>query len=103
MPITHCVFFKRDAGVSDAAVIAVYEKLSAITDRLAGASNFRSGVNTSPENLGRGYADGFMIDFENAAQRDAYLVDDQHQKAGGELVSLCENGIEGIFVFDMAL
>lgn len=101
MEIEHCVFFKRGNGVSDSDIAEVMELLASITDRLDGASDFRASPNVSPEGFDAGYRDGFIVRFADAATRDVYLVDEEHQRAGAKLVSLCENGTEGLLVFDL--
>jgi hypothetical protein len=61
------------------------------------------GPNVSPEGLGRGYTDGFVIDFTDAAARDAYLVHPAHEKAGGRIVAAAEGGVDGVFVYDFEM
>ena len=101
MSIDHCVFFKRGKDVSDSDIADVMASLASITDRLDGASDFRSSPNVSPEGFEVGYRDGFIVRFADANARDIYLVDKEHQRAGAKLVSLCENGTEGLLVFDL--
>lgn len=101
MAIDHCVFFKRGSEVSDAEVAEVMGLLALITDRLEGASDFRASPNISPEGFDAGYKDGFVVRFADVNARDIYLVDEEHQKAGGKLVSLCANGTDGLMVFDL--
>ena len=47
------------------------------------------------------FNDALIPDFEDAAARDAYLVDLRHQAVGAQLVSAAEGGLKGIVVFDM--
>ena len=47
------------------------------------------------------FNDALIPDFEDAAARDAYLVDLRHQAVGAQLVSAAEGGLNGIVVFDM--
>jgi len=101
MAIDHCVFFKRRAEASDAEIEQVMDLLASITKRLDGASEFRASPNISPEGFDVGYKDGFIVGFADANVRDIYLVDEEHQRAGAKLVSLCENGTEGLLVFDL--
>ncbi len=103
MALEHCVFFRRADSVTDAQVADVMAMLAAITDRIDGASNFRSGKNVSPEGLHKEYLDGFIIRFADEAVRDAYLVDEEHRQAGAKLVSLCREGRDGLVVFDLEI
>lgn len=101
MAIDHCVFFKRSSDVTEAQVAEIMALLASITERLDGASDFRASANISPEGFDAGYRDGFIVRFDDAAARDTYLVDEEHQAAGGKLVSLCDNGTDGLLVFDL--
>lgn len=101
--IEHCVFFKRGKDVSDRDIEDVMEKLASITLNLNGASHFRSGKNISPEGLQQNYLDGFIIRFANSDARDSYLDDAEHKLAGSMLVELTEGGVDGLFVFDLAV
>lgn len=103
MAIDHCVFFKRSNDVTDAQVDEVMALLASITQRLEGASDFRASRNESPEGFDAGYLDGFIVRFANANARDIYLVDEDHQRAGAQLVGLCEGGTDGLLVFDLAV
>ena len=55
----------------------------------------------SPEGLGKGFNDGFIMDLADAAARDGYLVDPAHQAAGTRLVAALEGGTDGLIVFDL--
>ena len=43
---------------------------------------------------------GFVVDFRDAAARDAYLPHPEHMKVGKALVEAAQGGVEGILVFD---
>lgn len=53
--------------------------------------------------MDKGYQEGFQIDFADAAARDAYLADPDHQATGAKLVAASIGGVDGIFVFDYQL
>lgn len=100
MTIRHCVFVKFRADVDTAERRAIYDQLAALAGHLSiDAMSF--GPNVSPEGLGRGFADGFTMDFPDAAARDAYLADPTHQAAGARLVAALEGGVAGLLVFDI--
>ena len=103
MTIRHCVFVKFRADVPAEERQGIYDQLAALRDHLKGIVAMSFGPNVSPEGLHRGYADGFIIDFADAAARDAYLVDDDHRAAGGRLVAALEGGRTGLIVFDIAV
>lgn len=101
--IRHCVFFKFRADVPQAERDAIRADLDALRSALDGILHFAFGANVSPEPFARGFIDGFTMDFRDAAARDAYLVDEAHQRAGARLVAALEGGIDGLLVFDLAL
>jgi len=101
--IRHCVFIKFKASVGEAEKTSIYEALVALRIRIAGFVAISYGPNVSPEGLGKGFGDGFTIDFVDEAARDAYLEDADHKVVGGRIVAAAEGGVEGIIVFDLAV
>jgi len=102
MGIRHCVFLKFRADVPPTEREAIYAQLAALGDHLSiDAMSF--GRNVSPEGLNQGFADGFTMDFPDAAARDAYLVDDAHKRAGTRLVAALEGGVAGLLVYDLEI
>jgi hypothetical protein len=99
--IRHCVWVKFRADVPKAERDAIYAQLAALKHHLPGMLSIAHGPNVSPEGLHQGFADGFVIDFVDAAARDAYLVDEAHKRAGGRLVAALEGGRQGLMVFDI--
>jgi hypothetical protein len=99
--IRHCVFVKFKGSVSTAERDEIYDELRALKGKVDGLLAASFGENVSPEGLGQGFADGFTIDFRNAAARDAYLVHPDHQVAAGKLVLMLEGGTGGLIVFDI--
>lgn len=101
--IRHVVLLKPAPSASADSVQAALDGVVALKGVVPGILAVRTGPNASPEGLGRGYTQGFVIDFTDAAARDAYLPHPAHQKAGGALVAVAEGGIEGILVFDLEM
>lgn len=99
--IRHCVFFKFRTGVSADERAEIYAGLNALVGRIDGLIRADFGPNVSPEGLGKGFADGFIMDLADAAARDRYLVDPAHQAAGAKLVAALEGGRDGLIVFDL--
>jgi len=98
--IRHCVFVKFRPDISAAERDSIYDDLRALKGKLDGLVADSYGPNVSPEGLGKGFADGFTMDFRDAAARDAYLVHPDHQKAGARLVGALDGGVDGLIVFD---
>ena len=72
-----------------------------LCDALPNVLSIGTGPNVSPEGLGQGFDDGFVIDFVDEAARDAYLRDETHRAIGEDLIALLEGGAEGLVVFDL--
>jgi len=101
--IRHCVLCRFRADVDDVARAALDERLASLCESLPNVLALNAGPNASPEGLGQGFDHAFVIDFVDAAARDAYLVDDVHQAFGADLVAALDGGTDGLIVFDLAL
>ena len=101
--IRHCVFVRFKPTVSRVERDALYADLSALRTQLDGMGAFHAGGNVNPEGLAKGFDEGFSIDFEHAAARDAYLELPDHKLIGGRIGAAAEHGTDGIFVFDFEL
>jgi hypothetical protein len=99
--ILHIVLVKFRASVSDAERRSIYEDLAALKARIDGLTAFSAGPDVSPEGIGRGYRDGFVVTFRDAAARDAYLEDPVHRAIGARLVAATEGGVDGLLVVDL--
>ena len=100
--IRHIVLVKFRDDVPPAEREAIYDDLRALKGHLEiGAMSF--GTNVSPEGIGRGYADGFVMDFPDAAARDAYLADPAHKAAGARLGAALQKVPDPVLVFDLEL
>lgn len=99
--IRHCVFFKFRSGVSADERAEIYAGLNALVGQIDGLLSADFGPNISPEGLGQGFDNGFIMDFIDEAARDRYLPHPAHQAAGTRLVAALEGGTDGLIVFDM--
>lgn len=100
--IRHCVFIRFKSTVPQAEIDVIFAEISALKTRLAGFLAAHIGANVSPEaGMDKGYARGFIVDFDNAVSRDTYLTDPAHQATGAKLVAAAEGGLEGILVYDL--
>jgi hypothetical protein len=101
--IRHCVFFKFRGGVSADERAEIYAGLNALVGQIDGLLSATFGPNISPEGLGQGFDNGFIMDLADEAARDRYLVDPAHQAAGAKLVAALEGGTDGLIVFDLEM
>lgn len=102
--IRHCVFIRYRAETSAGQKAEIYREISALKGRLPGLLAVHAGDNVSPETgMDKGYSEGFIVDFDGPAARDAYLADPEHRATGAKIVAAAEGGIAGIFVYDLAI
>jgi hypothetical protein len=96
--VRHIVIFRFKDGAEAEKVEAFTRAFRALQEKIPGIVGFEHGENTSPEGLGRGLNHVYLLTFENAARRDAYLPHPEHKKFG-EFIG--ELGIhEDVFVVD---
>ena len=102
--IRHCVFVRLRPDRSLAEWLAVAAGLRGLVADLPGALTYDEGPNVSPEvGMDKGFSRGFIIDFADAAARDAYLSDPRHVALGRQVLELAESGEAGVLVFDLAV
>ncbi len=97
-PVRHVVVFKFKADATDAQIQTVTDAFRALQHEIPGIIGFEHGVNNSPEGKNLGFTHVYLLTFESAEARDAYLPHPAH-KAFGE--TLRSTGIfEDVFVVD---
>jgi len=101
MTMRHIVLVRVPADVPPQAVTEAFDALAALQGTMPGLLSFHSGPNTSPEGKDEGFNYGFVMDFVDAAARDAYLVDPRHAAAGTGLRAI--RAPQGVLVFDFEM
>lgn len=101
--IRHIVALRFKAGTTAQAKEAIFADLAALQPLIPGVLDFHAGPNVSVEPLSRGFDDVFWFDFRDAAARDAYLIHPAHKAAGARILAATEGGLDGVFVFDIAV
>jgi hypothetical protein len=66
------------AFVADLDPTAIVADFAALADTVPSVRALEHGVNVSPEGLADGFTHCFTLDFDSAADRDAYLIDSAH-------------------------
>ncbi len=99
--IRHIVLCRIRDDVDPERLSALWKELDNLRSVVPGMRAASFGANVSPEGIARGYTHGFIIDFEDASARDAYLVHPDHKAAGAKLVAACEGGVDGLIVMDI--
>jgi hypothetical protein len=98
--VRHVVVFKYKQGATEDQIRQVTEAFRALKEKIPGIVSFEHGVNNSPENLNKGFTHVYLLTFEDAKARDAYLPHPEHKKFGELLGRL--NVLEEAFVVDYA-
>ena len=96
--VKHIVIFKYKASATPEQIDEVTKAFKALKGKIPGIVSFEYGVNNSPENLNKGFTHAYLLTFENAAARDAYLPHPEHKKFGELLGKL--GVLEEPFVID---
>ena len=80
--VRHVVLFAfRDDAPAD-RVRAIETAFVALRERIPGIVELEWGTDESPEDLGRGFTHCFLVTFDDAAARDAYLKHPAHVAFG---------------------
>ena len=80
--LVHMVSFKFKAEAGDAKVKEVETAFAALPGKIPQIRSFEWGTNISPEKLDKGFTHGFILTFQDAKDRDAYLVHPAHAEFG---------------------
>ncbi|ARA94973.1 hypothetical protein AWN76_000995 [Rhodothermaceae bacterium RA] len=97
-PVRHVVVFKFKPDATEAQIQTVTDAFRALQHEIPGIIGFEHGVNNSPEGKNLGFTHVYLLTFESAEARDAYLPHPAHKAFGATLRS---TGIfEDVFVVD---
>ncbi|WP_174872932.1 Dabb family protein [Vogesella oryzae] len=94
----HIVLFRFHDRVDAAAIAAVEADFAALVPATGMVRDFRHGPDCSPEGLAQGYSHGWLLQFADAAARDAYLLHPAHQ----QFVARVQPLLAAALVFDFA-
>ena len=97
-PVRHVVVFKYRPDAAPEKIQQVTDGLRALQGKIPGILDFEHGVNDSPEGKDQGFTHVYLLTFESAAARDAYLPHPEHRAFGTMLRGL--GILEDVFVVD---
>ena len=97
--VKHIALVKFKEGTSNEQIDDLFDSLLDVTETIDGVEDYVSGPNTSPEDLSKGFTHGFVITFQDAATRDAYLSHADHEQFKAKFVPM----IEDIVVVDFEI
>ncbi len=98
--IRHIVLARLRADLPPGERDALLTAIRGMGSQIPGIMAISAGPDNSPEGLARGYTHGFIVDFVDAAARDAYLPHPHHATVARTLVAATQGGVEGILVLD---
>lgn len=78
MAIRHIVLLRFSDNTSAAERRGIEVAFAALPAQIGGITAFEWGTNVSPEGLSKGFTHAFVLTFEDAAARDAYLPHRAH-------------------------
>ena len=78
--LKHIVLIRAREGTTVDQVEEAFLQLGALVGVFPGLRGFSGGLNNSPEGKAQGYTHGFIMTFDDAAARDAYLPHSEHQR-----------------------
>jgi hypothetical protein len=97
-PVRHVVVFKYKSGATEDQIRQVTDAFRDLKKKIPGIVSFERGVNNSPEGKNLGFTHVYLLTFEDANARDAYLPHPEHKKFGELLGKL--GVLENVFVVD---
>lgn len=102
--IRHCVLCRFMASVDKTLIDELMHAFEQLPDTIDGLHSVTAGANISPEGQNHGFDQGFIMDFDDVAARDAYLSHPAHKALATRMVKELEGGAEsGVIVFDIDL
>jgi hypothetical protein len=80
--LNHVVSFKFKESATPAQIDALVEAFGALPKKIKEIKGYEWGTNVSPEKHDKGFTHCFILTFNTAADRDAYLVHPAHKEFG---------------------
>jgi hypothetical protein len=78
-PLRHVVLFKFKPEATKEQIEEIVAGFQALPKKIDGITAFEWGTNNSPEGLADGFTHCFVVTFDNAKSRDAYLPHQAHK------------------------
>lgn len=97
--IRHYGMFQFKANVTDERIDLCFSEMKAMVGKIPGLLSMEHGLYQSTEGLNDGYTHGFIMTFDNADNRDAYLPHPEHERVRDIVVP----NLERVVVFDFAV
>ncbi len=80
--LRHVILFKFKEGTTPEQIKEVEDAFASLPDKISEIKCFEGGVNVSPDKRNEGFTHCFVLTFDSAADRDAYLANPEFKKFG---------------------
>jgi len=97
--VKHIVLLKLKPETTSEQAETLGKELAGLKDKIPGILDFAWGPYSSDEGLNQGYTHGFVMTFDGAASRDAYLPHPEHEKVKAKVLEHI-NGLQDVVAFD---
>ena len=101
--IRHIVLLDLPPNYDRIELAEVMAGINDLQGAIAGFTHFEHGPNKDFEGMSKDCAYSFTCHFDNEDTSREYIVNPGHNALGQRLVNLCNGGVKGITVVDMAL
>ena len=78
--VKHVVLLKFKESTTNEQIDQIFQEILDLTESVDGIEDYVSGANNSPESLNQGYTHGLVMSFSDAAARDGYLANPEHER-----------------------
>lgn len=99
--IRHCALFRFRSDTNEEHIEELLRGFVGLKDEIEGMVDVMVGVNVSPEGVSQGFDHGIIIDFPDAATRDAYLAHPAHLAHAVAVIARLDGGLDGAIAFDV--
>ena len=97
--IKHYGVFEFKPGTSEEKIELCFTEMMGMVGKIPGLLDMNYGPYQSDEGLNDGFTHGFIMTFDSAASRDAYLPHPEHERVKEIVVP----NLERVIVFDFEL
>src|SRR5688500_689224 len=94
--VKHVALLKFKDGTTQEQIDDVFSQLLDVSENVPGIDDYVAGPNNSPEGLSDGFTHGFVMTFHDAAARDGYLTNADHERFKSAAMPV----IDKVVVFD---
>jgi hypothetical protein len=97
--IRHYGMFQFKPEITDEQIDECFSEMMGMVGKIPGLQDMEHGPYESPEGFNDGYTHGFIMTFDSAESRDAYLPHPEHQRVADIVVPRLERFV--VFDFEV--